>query len=661
MARKKDKLIKIITLDTETYNGLYGKLKKLAIYDGNKVYYGDCFRDVEPVLFNYEKMGYEVHIWIHNLEFDMRKIPELFEPGNIIWKKSVIISRKVAKVQCKHYCLHDSFKILPSSLKDLSQGFKVEHGKLDLLQAVRERYGNRYDVETNGKVNDTDSLVNFLDKCPVDDPLFLEYLGYDVISLYEVLYAFMEIAGLSEQDFVKRLSTASVSRFIFKNGYKGEPFKAPLYSNSDYEMLCRYKWEQNLEVEEFLRDSYCGGRTEVFKPRLEVKGYHYDVNSLYPYVMSDGDAEYPVGKPEYTEQPNKARYLYEHWKETGYGLGFLNCHVYVPKQHIPPLPVKKGKLAFPCGHLYGTWTYEELRYAEEECGVKILECYGACHFETTYPVFKRFVGTFYALKEQASREKNGALRMLSKLLLNVGYGYTGMTRDDKTALDDISQAHKHDNIVFQDSECGFIEYQAEIKAEYIQVQVASYVTSRARLVLLKGLKDIEKRGGNVYYCDTDSIVSDIPMSPDIVDGSKIGYWDLEGEPTRGIFIKPKVYTELFDDKPDTVKFKGISRETQKDLDFNFYETLYQDILEEKKDYRIVEKNKMQLRGILHMQKQGLDLDYYEVRDKKMNYKTVEKRIMDYKNNTTEPFYFETLDDFENFTFKKIRKYIEVSM
>ena len=653
MAKKKD--VKIITLDTETYNGLLGKLKKIAIYDGSKVYYGNTFSDIEPVLLNYETLGFQVHVYIHNMEFDMRKIPELFRPGNIIWNKSLIISGKVAKIQCEHYCLHDSLKILPMGLSKLSKGFNVEHGKLNLVDAVREKYGTKYDKGT-----DNATLVHFLDACPVDDPLFLEYLGYDVMSLYEVLNSFMEIAGLTPNEFVKRVSTASVSRYLFKNGYKGTKFKGPLASKSDYDMLCLHKWEKDLDLEEFLRMSYCGGRTEVFKPRLEVPGYHYDVNSLYPFVMSEG-GEYPVGKPKYTEKPALAKHFYEKWKENRQGLGFLNCHVYIPFQHIPPLPVKMGKLAFPCGHVYGTWTYEELEYAEKDCGVEILDVYAGCHFGNTYPVFKRFVSEFYQLKEKGSQEKNEALRTLAKLILNVGYGYTGMRRDDKTSLDTIENIDKHENVCFMDSEVGFIEYPQEIKAEYIQVQIASYVTSRARLVLLKGLKDIEKRGGNVYYCDTDSIVSDIPMNPDLVDGSKLGFWDLEGTPKKGLFLRPKVYTELFEEKDPTIKFKGVSRETQSTLDYDFYEQLYADLVDGSKDYEIVEKNRTQMRSILYMQKKQLELDYYETRDKKMNFQTVEKRMMNYPGNETKPYYFETLEQFEQFSFSKFKKEIPFEM
>ena len=657
MVRKEPK---IITLDTETYNGLIGDLKRIAIYDGERVYYGYTFEDIEPILINYSLL-YNVHIYIHNLEFDARKIGCIFDKSRIDWKHSLLINGKVAKIQCKKYCFHDSFKILPMSLSTLSgkKGFNVEHGKLSLFDAIQETYGNAYNIYDSGEIDENKTLVNFLDKCDKDDTLYLEYLGYDVISLYEVIQELLKVSGLSVGEFVKCVSTASMSRYIFKHGYNGKQFIREGYNKSDYEMLCTYKWDKDLDTEDFIRMSYCGGRTEVFKPILDKHGYHYDVNSLYPFVMMWH--EYPIGKPRYTEEPALVQYMFESWMKNHEGLGFINCKVFIPDQPIPPLPVKMGKLCFPCGYVYGTWTYEELEYSIKECGVEIIEYYCGCHFDRTYPVFDNFIGTFYHLKEEATNYENYALRTISKLLMNLGYGYTGMRRDDKTSLDSIDNMNKHEKIVFADCELGFIEIPTEITSEYIQVQGASYVTSRARLVLLKALRDVIKRGGNVYYCDTDSIVSDIPFSDSIVDSAKLGFWDLEGQPEHALFLRPKVYVEAFQNEDDNIKFKGVSKETQKTLDYSFYEKLLSELKEGNKDYELVEKNKTLLRSIMYIKKNDLPDNYYETRDKKINLNTVEKRVIDYNENWTKPHYFNSIEEFEQFQFKPAKKEVQFDM
>ena len=656
MAKRKVKPIKLLTLDTETYNGLVGDLKRIAVYDGKEVYYGYTFEDIEPVLNNYFLQGFSVEVYIHNMEFDLRKIPVVFDKSRIVWNKSLIINGKVAKIQNNNYCFHDSFKILPMALSKLSEGFKVEHGKLDLWEQVQKTYPGQYT-----------GLVDFLDRCDIDDPLYLEYLGYDVMSLYEVLEVLIDISGLTVHEFVKCVSTSSLSRYIFKNGYKGKQFKNPLSSRTDYEYLCLYKWQNNLEVEEFLRETYAGGRTEVFKPRLEMPGFHYDVNSLYPFVMAhgglDGKGEYPVGKPQYTEKPELAKHHYMQWKEDKNGLGFINARVFIPFQPIPPLPVQMGKLTFPCGEVYGAWTYEELYFAESECGVEILEYYACCHFDLTYPVFRNFVAVFSEMKEQATIDENEPLRTFAKLIQNVGYGYTGMRRDDKTSLAPYEDFMKYEpqDIKYADAELGFIEIPTEINSEYIQVQVASYVTSRARLVWLKGARSVIARGGTVYYGDTDSLVTDIPLPSEMVHESKLGYWKEESKPNKGLFLRPKVYTELHESKEPTIKFKGVSRDTQATLDYQFYEHLYTELETGEKEFEIVEKNKLLLRSLMYMQKNDLPPDYHEYRDKKMNFKTVEKRVMNYTENYTEPLFFETLEQFETFSFKPIKKEVQFDM
>ena len=64
---------------------------------------------------------------------------------------------------------------------------------------------------------------------------------------------------------------------------------------------------------------------------------------------------------------------------------------------------------------------------------------------------------------------------------------------------------------------------------------------------------------------------------------------------------------------------------------------------------------------MYMKKKGLEDDYYETRDKKLNLNTTEKRIMNYKENYTKPYYFETINDFNKFSFSPKKKKINFSM
>lgn len=654
---RKKKLVKLVTLDTETYDGLVGGLKRIAIYDGERVSYGYQFSDIEPILIGFFNEGYDVHIYIHNLEFDARKIPEIFDRDRIDWGKCMLISNKFAKITTKYYTFHDSFKILPQSLRKLSESFEVENGKLDLWDEVQEIYPGEYK-----------NVVDFLDRCHVDDELFLRYLGYDVISLYEVLEKFRNLLGLSLSDFVKSLSTASISRAIFKNGYKGKEFRTADCNKSDYEIMCSFKWYGAKidgydwqEVENVLRDSYLGGRCEVFKPRLTIQGYHYDINSMYPAQFYK---DYPVGKPE-MEEGIFAKEIFESWLQNHNGLGVIQARVFIPFQHIPPLPVRMGKLVFPCGEIVGTWTYNELEYAMLYCDVEVLEVFKVVHFRKTFPVFHNFVETFYKMKQDADRDGHEALRTLAKLMLNVAYGYTGMRRDDKSELQPIEKAEKYKGRILETDEIlGFIEVESEVKSEYIQVQIATYVTSYARIFLLDSIRKAEAQGVEVYYCDTDSMVTDKPLPDEIVDERALGLWKCENKPISGIFLRPKVYAEQIE-KNETIKtdkkFKGVSRETISEFNYDTYEFLYKELCELKHDAVVVEKNKTMLNSLIVLQKNNLDYSHYELRDKKMNLKTTEKREINYKNNWTKPLFFQTLEEFQNYSFKTKPANFEVDL
>ena len=669
MPRKKREN-KLFTLDTETF-GLGGELKRIAIYDGLEIHYGYKFRDVEHVLMKAYKDGYTPRVFIHNLDFDARKLDGLFERDKMKWGNTKVIGQRYAVIATKYYTLHDSLKILPGSLDSLSKSFQLEHGKLDLWEEVEKTYPGQYRDKGD-----------YFERCDPDDPLYVKYLGFDVLSLYELIEKLMDVSGLAFDDFIKCISTASLSKRILKEGYKGHVFKFPDSDKTDYEMLTLNKaWASDKmiksgnisyrEIENKIRDGYYGGRTEVFIPHVkprpgEVMAYHYDVNSLYPSVMhfrpdsnpEFGQAEFPVGYPEYYTDPDEIEMNFQVWQRHNMGRGFIKAHVYVPPQTIPPLPVKKGRLVFMTGHLIGTWTYNELFYAMKHCGVEVVEYMEQIHFSKTHKVFHNFIDVFSHIKEEAKATGQGALLTLSKLLQNTAYGWTGMRRDDKTELKDFEKKEKfEEKIVDEDEDLGFIEIFSDVRSFSIQVQVAAHVTSYARLVLLDMLRK-QSAKGNVYYCDTDSIVCDTQMEPEHVHPAKLGLWDLEAELYEGFFILPKIYTEIKTDGKPTIKFKGVSRETQKTLTPDFYEDLYIRFSEGNLEDVEVERGREFLRSLTYTQKHGLDPNLLESRDKTLHMRNKQKRLFDYSGNTSSPWHMNSLEEFDAFTFKEdLSKYL----
>lgn len=652
MARAKD--IKLVTLDTETL-GFDGAIKRIAMYDGLQVYYGYRFADLLPTIEHWSKTN-TVHIYVHNLDFDARKMPELWETGNIKWTKTTTINNDYALITCQKYIVHDSFKILPMSLDKLSKGFEVEHAKKDLMESVRAYHGKRFKDKQD-----------FFISCDKDDPIYLEYLKYDVLSLYEILIKVMEIAQIPLEKFVKVLTTASLSRYLFKNGHGGKQFKSKENKQTDFELLCSMKyWEgkkkfprSNLTYEELeykIRESYFGGRTEVFTPILDgepgkINGYYYDVNSLYPSVMIDN--EYPIGFPEHERNATACKMMFEQWQHTKIGLGFVECDIFVPFQKVPPLPCFIEKLCFPTGYISGMWTYTELDYAIKNCGVQILKYKSVVHFKSTYKIFHNFVEHFYKMKLKADEDGNESLRQFAKLILNVAYGYTGMRRDDKTQFDYIENVDKYkdtDRLLKTDTNLGFCEVWANVRAPYIQVQIASYVTSYARIELLKALRLLSEKG-QIYYCDTDSVVSSTPLPAEMVHKNILGKWKLEKVINKGMFLQPKVYYLDLVDSKEIVKFKGVTKETQRHMKKADYDNIYNKLCAESKDRLLLEKNISSLPSLVVAQKNNKDWNKLNIRDKYLNLGNKQKRNIDYKNNTSEPWHMKDLQTFETFSFK----------
>ena len=141
----------------------------------------------------------------------------------------------------------DSYRIFPVSLNDLCGTFNVK-----------------------GKVQKYDPLFNnlklFKDKLLIRQ--FKKYALQDAYSLYLALHKAQEI--YLEQYAVDVCSIFSTSFLSFKI------FRL----NSQEEDIPIIKG--NIDV--FIRKSYFGGHTDYFKGHLK-RGYHYDINSLFPFAM----------------------------------------------------------------------------------------------------------------------------------------------------------------------------------------------------------------------------------------------------------------------------------------------------------------------------------------------------------------------------------------
>ena len=628
-----DKPVKVWTLDTET-RGLFGGIFRIGLYDGDNYYCADTFDELYPVLANSDLFN-DNHVYIHNLDFDVAKLaPNIFNKETIDFKKSLFINGSITSLKAETFTLHDSLKLLPSSLDKLSDdfGLTTTH-KMHIDDYIVERGWAVYDKD--GNYDEKESKGKFFELVEPDDPILNEYLKLDCIALYDIL---TEVSRLSELDFdtlVYCPTTASLSMKVYSTLYNKE-YKRAVYT--------KFVGKWGSFIEDFIRQSYYGGRTEVFKP-IMGNGFHYDNNSLYPFVMKS--FEFPVGIPKFI-QDDKAETMYKYWKITGRGMGFLEGKVYVPESlYIPPLPYRaRGKLMFPTGKLQGVWCFAELEQAERMgC---IIEEYSQCvYFEKTAAIFKDFVQQFEDIKMNSV----GAKRTFAKLIQNSLYGKFGMQRQRTTFVnvDDIDELEKDGKeYVTHRYNCNlmnvdFVETSIISKAEYIQPQIASTVTAYARLILLEALLEQQEQG-EIYYCDTDSVACLTKMKDKYIHDKDYGKWKLESVIEQGVFLQPKFYAEKQTNGKVTIRSKGIPKEIQKTLTFEDFEKWLSDFQKAEEDKIIIFENLPSRQKFLTSLKKNTDFDYAVMQHKTIKLQAEQKRIINYNENKTAPHNLVTYGD-----------------
>lgn len=412
----------------------------------------------------------------------------------------------------KRFYFRDSFLLMPRSLKSLCESFGVKQAKKDFDMPEWIHSG-----------------------CPTT-PQLKEYLHYDCLALAELLNKFKEEIG------APKLTIASTAFDILLNTeYNGQKLKTLLHN-----------WS-TIAQEQFIRQAYKGGRVEAFI--REGQGlHHYDVNSLFPYCMRVFD--YPFGKLIQLTDAEKIIALID----KGY-LGILKCSISCPDMYIPYLAKRhESKLIFPVG----TWedtitTVEYLRALELGYTFTIHE---AILYQNKGKVFTEFVDKYYHIKQTAT----GARKEIAKLLLNSAYGKSGQKRvvEEFYTFDEMLNCKKPLSDFIQMNTDLFTAKTECYRNRKTNPIIAAFVTAYARTVLFDAIEWIQNNGGQVYYCDTDSIFTDIELPHEMVNTDRLGAWkdELKGQVLQdAVFISPKLYSLENDDGSHVVKAKGVPRES----------------------------------------------------------------------------------------------------
>lgn len=241
---------------------------------------------------------------------------------------------------------------------------------------------------------------------------------------------------------------------------------------------------------------------------------------------------------------------------------------------IPILPVKEDKLYFKNGIIKGWYWFEEIKLFIENGG-ELLEVINSVKSE----YYQNFIAQFVEINNKI-REKGNIHKQIGKNNNNTFYGRLGM--NPERLEEEILTAINIDEI--NDKKCIKIANNMGIFTKYTKseksisnVSLSASITSKARIKLYKGFNEIEKVGGRLLYCDTDSIIAAFsPERYDKVINKQLGeiYFDTTKEDTEiidAVFCLPKTYGIKLKNGKEIVKIKGFnSNPTFDELKEAFY-------------------------------------------------------------------------------------------
>jgi DNA polymerase elongation subunit (family B) len=521
--------------DVNTWHNRPIQTYLVTFYDGKDTFYFDgenAFKDFLAVLLHKRYRGTVTYvhnggkfdiIWLYDQLVHDKELNKKYHVKPLM-QHARIMAFRFKDDHKHHWQLRDSYSILPHSLRALCDDFDPTYKKLTMPTVPYEK----------------------------DKRAWKKYCAHDCYSLHNVLNLFFNT--LVEAGGMVAYTAGSIAMRSWRAIALNQ--NLPTY----------------LEYNKMFHEAFYGGRTEAFIMLARDTGkpyYYYDVNSMYPYVMAN--YEYPSSKPQSVE--------YQDPLDCSGKCGIMECHVVAPEDlHIPLLPCHlNGKLLFPLGEWDGFYEFSFIEKAVE-MGYKITPK-RTWEFESD-PLFREYIMKFHALKQQSK----GAAKNVYKLLMNSLFGKFAERPEKTEIITDPDEDLEGATLI--DPEFGYFVRHYERHAAHHLPAISIRVTALAQLTLYKYIQEIQEKGGNIYYCDTDSIITDIRLP--VREG--LGALEMKFDFSKGVFFTPKVYyLEPYDqkikDKMGNVACKGFSRHFRERLT---YEMLEEALLTE--DYSLLEES-----------------------------------------------------------------------
>jgi hypothetical protein len=459
------------TYDIETDSK--GRLLDIGVYYKNefKVFsswheFFDYLLQEKPILYahnggRFDVVSFALWLYRNNIKFSAS-----FVNGAIVNLK---IGSKIS--------LRDSYRLMRSSLEELTKAFGFEEGKI--------------------KHEFIDRMEEFKKK---DPKLYYEYLKRDCVLLYEILLRFdAELKQICDYGNLKS-TIGAISVEIYKKAF--QPFRI-YYPNATERRISRFALH--------------GGRCEVYKTGY-IEGVNvYDTNSLYPSIMFENKFPFRGGV-------RVSEIIRD--KEGKVACGFYRVRFRQLKGRLPILINDHKQYAFE-GWAWAT--HFELNYLESLGGV-IDEVSDGYHYEFTDYIFRDFVDKIFGMrlssKEQIKRE-------VYKYVLNNLPGKFAQKEEYETlkimTLEEARNLLEQNKKVFplvEGEELGVYSVMEKSNCNFRTFPaIFAFITAAGRC-FLTGI--MEKYFDNVIYCDTDSIhLEKAELEQDLVDPLALGKFKLQ--------------------------------------------------------------------------------------------------------------------------------------
>lgn len=548
-----------ISMDIETYIdneehipyciGWYdGKIKKkyhILDYENKEMMIDSVFEDLTNKKYN------RYTIYLHNMaKFDSAfllnnlikkfKVTPIMKDGKLL---SLTLIKKqpemVSEIGIKKFpritlYIKDSFLLIPTSLKDAAISFNVLHKGIFPYNFVNKNRLNYigstpsyiyYESQISKQNYESIKIENW--SCKEES---LKYLENDLITLHEILIKFStSIYELFNLNIINHSTISSLAFKIFLTHYLPKGVNIPIL-----------KGIHNKNQSQ----AYYGGFLEVYEPLLK-NGYHYDVNSLYPYQMKN---YMPVGSPILTTEKNLDKIF-----------GICYVKITTPSnidKPILPFRDEMGRIYYPKGSWEGWYVSEELKNAKKYgYTIKVIESY---KYKKKY-IFNNYVDKISTIKEKSE----GAIYLIAKLLSNSLSGRLAINEFntiseflDEKRFEDILKTHNIYEYIKLSCDHYLVKYDIEANETLCNIfnidsqklnklsgnprkssrsiAIPAFITAYGRIFMSNYLKDS-------VYIDTDGISTKKEIDKDQIDKKKIGKFKLENEILLGYFLAPKLY------------------------------------------------------------------------------------------------------------------------